>query len=171
MRTVVFTVILGSLLSLPLMGCAGSSGDDLGGGSVPTATGDMKLLPILAQRSGEDPGLRLPLVRLINTEAELAALGAKDVGQIQLDLKKQSLIVLALGEQPTAGYWTRILSIQRSGDKIYVQGIANKPVADSAAAKVVSYPYCAVVVAKVTGLIVPEIDQLKGQTPPDAAKP
>ena len=103
---------------------------------------------ILAINHGSDPGLAEQNIHLIQSHEDLAALGATTMGDPRVDFEMEDVIVLSLGEQPTAGYWTRITAIQIEGNELHVEGVANAPGPDEIVAQVVTYPYCVVKIPK-----------------------
>ena len=122
--------------------------------------------------SGNDPAFKQPAdpVILITTREQLDRTGSETLAKVEIDFNTQSLVVLALGEEPTAGYWARITGIQRKGSELYVQGLANKPEGEAAA--VLTYPIDAVIVPRQDGIteISPEIEAVTGQTPPESSQ-
>ena len=120
---------------------------------------------ILSRMAGEDAALNAPLVTLITSEEELLRTGASSLAQAPVDFANQTLVVAALGEQPFHGYWVRIDNIQRKGDRLYVQGRANRPNSDATAKKTASYPYEAVIIARQVGIkqVLSEIESVTDQ--------
>jgi len=126
-----------------------------------------KPIMILRHYNGSDPGFRSPTVSLINSAEKLAALGSYDLSSQTVDFAKESLLLLALGEKPTTGYWAKITGIQRKGGYLYVQGLANRPLDDDATSPALTYPYDAVVVKKVyTRKVRSEIESIYGKPQP-----
>ncbi len=105
-------------------------------------------LPILKHYNGSDPALTYPTVLLINSPEELAELGSTELATHLVDFNNESLLLLALGEKPTTGYWARINGVQRKGEHLYVQGTANRPAEFEPVTQVLTYPYSAVVIKK-----------------------
>ena len=101
---------------------------------------------IVAHAHGDDSTLQRATVRLIKTPDELAALGLDELPGLEPNFGDQDVIVFALGEQPTGGYWVHITGIQRVGEVLYVQAQVNRPADDAAVTQAVTHPYCAVVV-------------------------
>jgi len=125
-------------------------------------------VPILAMHHGDDSGLSDQVVLLINSQAQLERTGSEELLNKGVDFDQASLVVLALGERPTGGHWARITGLQAGGGTLYVQGIANRPDRSGAVTQVMSYPYCAVEVAKLADLSVnPEIKSVEGQSLPE----
>ncbi len=120
---------------------------------------------ILSRMAGEDAALNVPLVTLITSEEELLRTGASSLAQAPVDFANQTLVVVALGEQPIHGYWVRIDNIQRKSDRLYVQGRANRPSQDATAKKAASYPYEAVVITRQEGIkqVLSEIESVTDQ--------
>jgi hypothetical protein len=121
---------------------------------------------IRRQYAGDDSSLKYPFVRLVNSQAELEAMGAVELARQGIRFDRQSVILLAVGEKPTSGYWGRIRGVQKQGSEIYVQGVVNRPGEGELTMQVLTYPYAAVVVPKMTGTLHPEIDSVQGQAPP-----
>jgi hypothetical protein len=125
-------------------------------------------ISILQQVHGNDPALRDAERFLFNSTEQINTVGAAELAKINVDFDKQSLIVLASGERPTGGYWVHITGVQRQGDKLFIQGTANRPAADQQVAQAMSYPFAAVVVPKVEEIkqIVPEVESVTGHPLP-----
>lgn len=105
-------------------------------------------------------------VLLITSAAQLDALKSKTLSGEKIDFASQSLVVLALGEKPTAGFWARITGVQSRGADLYVQGVVSSPAKDATVAQVVSYPFDAVVIAKAAAKAVhPEVQSAVGLDP------
>ena len=105
---------------------------------------------IQARYQGDAPGLKEPTVELIETRKELKALGSDAIAKkADLDFNKQSLVVFALGEKPTGGYWAWIDSLQKEGDTLWVTGRANRPSENQSVSQQITHPYAAVVIPKV----------------------
>ncbi len=121
---------------------------------------------ILRRYNGSDPGLKDTALMLIQSGEELKSLGSYDLKVQTFDFERESLLLLALGEKPTGGYWARITGVQKEGDLLYVQGLANRPADDQAVPQVLTYPYDAVVVKKYRGASVrSEIESVVGKYP------
>ena len=77
------------------------------------------------------------------------------------------MVVLALGERPTSGYWADIQGAQVSGDTLYVQGVANRPAADAMTAQMITYPYAIALIDKTRVRVVrSEIRSVQGEAAP-----
>jgi len=154
-------LILLSLAASLGLAAAGCKSDDHGADA--DIVGDaFTPLPILAQHYGNDPGLTTSSVKLINSAEELKAMGSEELVNKNIDFKKRSLIVIAVGEQPTGGYWAHVTGVQRHGQMVYVQGVVNRPAADAIVTQALTYAYA----AKVTGVLSSDIQNVAGQTPP-----
>lgn len=148
------------ILALGLPACQSTSS------STPSVAGTFgtQPVPIIAHLTGNDPALKYPSVLLINSQAELARLGAQELSRHPVDFNQHSLVVLALGEKPTGGYWARITAIQKSGTDLFVQGIANRPAKDQPVTQALSYPYAAAIVPKTLAKrIYSEIESVQGR--------
>lgn len=128
-----------------LSGCGGGGqrGGDRLGDAGPTAAEPVE---ILNQVHGENPALSEMAVRLIKTQDQLAALGVESLEGLAVDYGTQDVVILALGEQPTSGYWADITGVQLVGDVLYVQGIAGAPAEDAMTTQQLTYPYAAAVI-------------------------
>ena len=113
-----------------------------------------KPIPVLRRRAGSDPGLTEPGVMLIDSQAELDATGSIRASTLEVDFKRESMVILAVGRQPTGGYWARIEGLQQDGRQVYVHGVVNRPTPDQAVSQGFTYPFDAMVVAKLN------VDQL-----------
>ena len=121
---------------------------------------------VLRRYNGTDPGLKEPLLLLVNSAQDLESLGSYDLAVHAVDFDKESLVLLALGEKPTGGYWARITGVQREGQQLYVQGLANRPSQDQAVTQALTYPYDAVVISKIRhAKVLSEIESLMGKHP------
>lgn len=126
---------------------------------------------IIRQVSASDEGFKQPEGRAILTRAELEEAKSTELTKLDIDFNKQSLVVVALGEEPTAGYWVKITGVQQRGTVVYVQGVANRPVKDQQVAQQKTYPVAAAVVPRLEAVssVVEEIDSVEGQDAAAAA--
>ena len=149
---------LGKLLLVGLI-----SGAVIGCNTVDEA-GAVQPVTILEQMGGEDPGLTEMGIRLVNSPEQLQAIGSQTLARQDIDFTQQSLIIFALGRQPTSGYWAKITGVQTNGPDLYVQALANAPAPDEMTIQSESSVYHAVLVKKLGPQIVhPEIDSVQGQ--------
>lgn len=125
-------------------------------------------LPILEQTRGQDPALSTDMIALIQSRQELEALGAEELSKLEVDFDQNDVVLVALGQQSTGGYWVHITGLQRVGDVIYVEGIANAPAADEAVTQAQTYPYAAAVIPKTDAALAlrSSIQSVQGQQPP-----
>lgn len=132
----------------------------------------IEAVPILEQAQGEDDALSEPRIDLIRSEDELAALGADIPLAEGLDFGEQSLVVFALGEQPTGGYWARITGAQLVDRTLWVQAVANAPGEEAMTTQQLTYPYAAAIVPRIDDRVRVESDirSVTGQQP-DAFAP
>ncbi len=122
---------------------------------------------VLRQISGNDPALKFPAVMLIKTQVELDALQAKELAGAKVDFSKESMVVIALGEQATGGYWAQVTAVQSAGSQLFVQGIANRPGKDEVTTQVKTYPFAAAVIAKsAAGSVRSDVQSVVGQKKP-----
>ena len=125
-------------------------------------------LPIAATWNGSDSAFQESGHWLINSAAQLDATGSNNLVNLQVDFDSQSLIVLAMGERPTAGYWATITSAQQKGGKVYFQAVASRPAGDAMTGQVMTYPVAAAVIPKVEPrVVIPEIESVTGGSPDD----
>jgi len=127
-----------------------------------------KAVEIIRKYHGSDPGFTEPMVLLVNSREELESFNSSHLINQAVDFDRESLLLLALGEKPTGGYWARITAVQRQNNLLYMQGTANRPHRDQTVAQVLTYPYAAVVIKKVRSAQVrSEIDSVLGRQPVD----
>lgn len=126
---------------------------------------DVEPVSIHHRVAGSSSALKDPNVLLINDATTLENLQAPELTDIAVDFESQSLVVLALGECPTGGYWAHIDGVQLLGDKVIVQGTANRP-AGGTQTQALTYPFEAVVVEKVRGTPQMDITSVEGQEHP-----
>lgn len=109
---------------------------------------------ILAHAHGNDAALARGTVRLIESADELPALGLgglpEGLGEVNYD--GQDVVIFALGEQPTGGYWVQITGVQLVSGVLYVQATVNRPGDDESVTQAVTYPYAAAVISE-TGAV------------------
>lgn len=67
---------------------------------------------------------------------------------VKVDFAKHSVVLFSLGQQPTGGYSADIIAMQIKGDDLFVQGTAIAPSESDITTQVITYPFCAVAVAK-----------------------
>ena len=122
---------------------------------------------LLRHYSGSDAGFKDPAVKLINSRQQLVEMGSVDLIDRGFDFSKESVLLLALGEQPTSGYRAWITGVQYSTDGLFVQGSANRPTEKQIIMNMLTYPYDAVVIKKVPpGPVRSEIESVSGQRNP-----
>ena len=108
-------------------------------------------VPILGKVSGDQLAGDDYGVKLLNV-AELVGTG---LGQafasagVELDPEAHSVVLLALGEQPSGGFAADITALQHKGGTLYVQGTATAPADDAATTAVLTRPFSAVAVQRV----------------------
>lgn len=127
-----------------------------------------KAVEILRRYHGSDPGFTEAMVLLINSREELESLNSSQLIDQPIDFDSESLILLALGEKPTGGYWARITAVQHQNNFLYVQGMANRPHRDQTVPQTLTYPYDAAVIKKIRSAQVrSEIESVLGRQPID----
>lgn len=121
--------------------------------AVPASAGPALAIdvPILGKVSGDqltggDYGVKL---------MDVAGLAGTGLGQafasagVDLDAGRHSVVLLALGEQPSGGFAADITALQHKGGTLYVQGTATAPGDDTAAIAVITQPFAAVAIERV----------------------
>ena len=131
------------LIAVVLAGCGSAEKT-----AVPAPAASANPVTIIGCSHGNDPTLNGGVVKLIKSADELAALGAESLAGLNVDFAKTDLVVLALGEQPSDGYWAHVTGVQGVGDRLYVQGVVNAPGYDDQVSQTMTYPYCAATIAK-----------------------
>ncbi|MCC7407923.1 MAG: protease complex subunit PrcB family protein [Phycisphaeraceae bacterium] len=125
---------------------------------------------IVRQIRGDDPGLTEPAIVLVKSRAQLAALGSRYLlGRVSHDLENYDLVLVALGERPTAGYWADIQGVQHDPQQraLFVQARVNRPSDQDTTAQVVTHPFAAVLIPKTPAVRVrPEIESTVGALSP-----
>jgi len=158
---IVLAVVLAPATAL--VGCK-SDGDGGGTGHVdlatPVAIGDGAY--------GSSDALPSAGTHLIKSQEAWEAGGFAEACPAPMDFEANDVVVIALGQRPSAGYWVSIDAIQQVGDELLVQCTMNKPGDDDVVAAVLTYPYHAVMVPK-TGadLAVPDPTYVEGQDAPE----
>lgn len=136
------------------------TGCETNGADEPATQSDARRVEILEQHRGQAPELRTMSTRLITDKRELDALGSAALSQIPVDFESQSLVVVALGAQPTAGYGVRIDRITRYPDRLTIQSTANRPGPDQILAQVITHPFAAAVIPAQRGLTDTPVSQV-----------
>jgi len=100
--------------------------------------------------SFDDPTLVEPATLLLNDGEAVEALGSDVVSQLaeSVDFETQSLLVIALGTQDTAGYGVAILDAQQKANTLYVRLHVTEPAEVGAVAQTITHPAAAAVIAK-----------------------
>ena len=130
--------------------------------------------PVTIEGLYEGPisGVDQPGVSLITSTEQLQSLQSATLAAIPVDFSKQALVVLALGEQPTGGYWARITGVRVDGNALVVRGLANRPAPDAMVTQALTTPYCAAVISPPGAATVrSEIESVVGQQPPPHDQP
>ncbi|MFA9477260.1 protease complex subunit PrcB family protein [Phycisphaerales bacterium AB-hyl4] len=155
------------LLMLALMvGCGGNNDrTDIPGGE---AFQGARAVPVVEQVHGNDSALDEPTIRLIQDRNALDELGVEELSNLEVNFSEYDVIVFALGEQPSGGYWAHISGVQQVGEVLYVQGTANQPGEDQAATQALTYPFAAVVIPKTdAATTLSDIDSVRGESRPE----
>ena len=134
-------VLLAAVSMSAFVGCASDPAAKLVG----------NVVTIKHETPGNDPALKDMGPLLVNSQAELDALGATEVQTLaQPNFETDSLVIVAIGEQETAGFWARIDGAQVVDGKLRVQATINAPAADAVAAQQVTHAFSAAVISKVS---------------------
>lgn len=151
-----FVVALAMITMISTFGCKSDS----------SASNPAQPLPIAATWNGSDSAFQESGHWLINSSAQLDATGSSHLVDLRVDFDSQSLIVLAMGERPSAGYWATITSAQQKAGKVYFQAVASRP--EGSSGSVMTYPVAAAVIPKVEPrVVIPEIESISGGNPSD----
>lgn len=130
-----------------------------------TAVTPAQTLTIEQQITGQSMAFKLPNVFVINSEEQINATRSKQLKDLKVDFTKQSIVLIAIGEQKSGGYWVKINGIQPAeGGNAYIQATVNKPSKDQMTTQALTYPFAAIVTGKITGTVIPEIESVEGQT-------
>lgn len=125
---------------------------------------------IVRQIRGDDPGLTEPTITLVKSRAQLAALGSRTLlSRVGQELESYDLVLVALGERPTAGYWADIHGVQHDsqGRALFVQARVNRPSDQDTVAQVLTHPYAAVLIPKTQAVrVLPEVESTIGALSP-----
>lgn len=115
-------------------------------------------IPILRGTEGSETSLRYMGAWLIQSRADLNTIGSPTLSALDVDFDNESLMLLAMGEQPSAGYRIQITGISKVGDELFVSGIANVPDASMMNAQMLTCPYAAAVIPKTRAKrVIPEV--------------
>ena len=154
MRTHTSTLGLHAALALllALSGCAsGRHGS--------AVTGPTDPVRLLRSAKGDDPANGTLGAWLIKSDEQLDQIGSGELARLQVDFAEESLIVVALGEQPTSGYSLRITGVSRAGDDLFVQGVSTRPAEGDETLATQTCPYAAAVIARTSAVrVLPEIE-------------
>ncbi len=145
-----------------LNGCnACSDGSDIAG---ETAAGTASAGAAVSTRTlarGGQSGLRKPRQIVVRSAAEWEALWKEHAADRlptlpmpPIDFTKETVLGVALGDRPTAGYEVQITRADREGDRLVVHTREVTPATDSVQAQVVTSPFDFVVVPRFDGEVV-----------------
>lgn len=118
--------------------------------------------------SGSSQSLPTAGTFLVTSQTQWEAGGFAEACPAPMDFDAHDVVVVAMGEKPSAGYWVHIDAIQKIGSELVVQFTHNTPGEDEVVAAVVTYPYYAVAVPK-TGatLAIADPSHVQGQAAPE----
>jgi PrcB C-terminal len=137
-----------ALVALALVSCSST-------GEAPQTSGPVEFESLVRQ---EQTGLVEPEQRVIRTEQAWSEawkqimtyrIPAPELPAV--DFERDMVVLVALGERPTAGYAVEVVSIQRDGAFLRVVARETKPSADMAQATVLTHPVHAVRVPRSDG--------------------
>lgn len=163
-----FIGMLAAAMAL-LVGCNGSeSVEDDGAVKTPAADDTMVPLVIRAQHTGQQSGVEERMIKLITSQSELDALGSEELSKLKVDFQSRSLVVATMGQRSTGGFWVWIDGVQKRGGRLYVQGRENRPAMDEMTTQVITTPYAAVEIDRVSGglLLVESFEPVTGKPSP-----
>jgi len=148
--------------ALPLLpGCGSGQAVD------PPQIGPQGAVPFLDAVAGSSESFAETGIYVINEPGQLMELSGDPLAELDYDLERHSILVAALGEQATGGYWIRLTSAQFLDGQLFVQGLANMPGPDEMVTQAVTHPFHAVVTPKVRPTFTrPEISSTVGEQPP-----
>lgn len=163
-------ILLAGAITFALTACQSGNGNDAGQmdeGSRQATLEQTQPVEIRSQMTGSGDGPEEMTVRLIKNQKQLKQLDfqpAKDV-----NLQQNDLVLVALGEQNTGGYWVRIDGIQRVGRTLYVEATINKPGEGQATTQALTYPYTVAVIPNTQARGTPRLDYttVSGQPGPE----
>ncbi|MEM9416114.1 MAG: protease complex subunit PrcB family protein [Planctomycetota bacterium] len=146
-----------------LIGCKSDGG--------PASSGALQLAEPVEMANGiagSSDALSTAGTYLITSQAQWEGGGFAEACPAPMDFDAHDVVVVALGEKPSGGYWVHIDAIQQVGSELAVQFTANAPGEDEVTAAVMTYPYYAVLVPK-TGatLAVADPTHVTGQPQPE----
>lgn len=122
---------------------------------------------MLYKTIGGHPHLKTPGLSLINSQAELNALGVEDLLGREVNFDNEQVLLATLGELPSTGHWINITAVHQEGELLQVYGQANRPGADEVIGQIHTYPYCAAVITRTEAYIVSDqIESVEGMEPP-----
>lgn len=101
---------------------------------------------ILRAMTGDDPGLSKPMAVFLNSRSKLDALRTPALSKLEPDFLNEAVVVVALGERPTGGYWVVIDGVRRVDDALVVQVRVNRPGDDEMTTQAMTHPFAAAVI-------------------------
>lgn len=164
-----------TFLTLILGACDAPGGDDaVTADPVPSApaagsaSADLSQpLRIVERAGGDHSGITEPGVLLVQSDEARTALGSDALNNLNVDFGQRALIVIALGQKNTGGYWARVSDVTQDGDRLIVHGQANRPGDDAMTLQVMTTPWAAAIIERPAATsVVPRIDSLTGEPPP-----
>lgn len=110
-----------------------------------------------------------PGAMLFKDEATFEPYRSGGLADLEVNWTQSDVVVVALGAQPTGGYWVKLTGAQRVGPQLYVQATASRPGPDAMVTQAVTYPIALGVIEKSPAqVVVPEVESLTGAEMPAA---
>ncbi len=132
------------LAVLTLTGC--QAGDASEGDQPRKLEAIAEPVDLLRRGRGDDPAFAVAETYLYQSAADLPA-DVATIHALGVDFETEDLIVVALGEQPTAGFGVTIQQAALEGDALVVYGRSfSAPDGDSVVPQVLTYPYAYAVI-------------------------
>ncbi|QDU72933.1 protease complex subunit PrcB family protein [Mucisphaera calidilacus] len=168
MKRVVFGAVLGLSLALSAGCSTNNNGNGADAADQSARMGLATPVGILETVTGDHEVFASPGLMLVNDASDVDGYDATPLAGLNVDFSSHSVIVLALGQQATGGYWATIDAIQYEGDELVVQAKVNQPDPGQMVSQVISHPFAAVVVPKVENVtLLSDIEGLSGQPQPN----
>ena len=153
-------------LTAVLLLCLGACQTETRESQAPEPSGPQAVEPveIMESMSVEASTFSEPGAYLFKREQDFESYRRGRLVDLEVDWDDSDVVVLALGSQPTGGYWAKIRSAQRVGPTLYIQAVANRPGPDEMVTQALTFPVAVAVVEKsAAGTVVPEVDSVTGR--------
>ena len=103
-------------------------------------------------------GLRAGPIRFARNASEWSALWNEHTAPMMprpappsVDLQKEMVVCVALGERPTAGYAIKIDRAEREGQRLVIEAHEEKPAPDAIVPQVITHPYVMAATPRIEG--------------------